>query len=140
MGCRCLGPCVHGASSYLFPSPCFSPSSHSVEICDQPQSHYITATFELPGLKKEDIGVHLTPDGHLTISGDRRAPPLLTNADPALTMYPVKELKYGTFERTINVPAGLEVCDSIWFSIVRSTLAIVVLTRLGPRLKTSTRR
>jgi hypothetical protein len=25
-------------------------------------------------------------------------------------VYPVKEIKYGRFERTINVPAGLEVC------------------------------
>ncbi|KAI0305186.1 hypothetical protein B0F90DRAFT_1625210, partial [Multifurca ochricompacta] len=80
-----------------------------VEICDQPQSRYITATFELPGLKKEEIGVHLTHDGRLTISGDRRSPPFLSNTDPALAIYPVKELKYGRFERTINVPAGLEV-------------------------------
>jgi hypothetical protein len=59
--------------------------------------------------------VHLTNDGRLTISGDRRAPPLLANTDPTLAMYPVKELKYGRFERTINVPTGLQVCPSIWF-------------------------
>ncbi|KAH9974080.1 hypothetical protein BGW80DRAFT_1305154 [Lactifluus volemus] len=63
MGCRCQSEC-------LVSSTRFSPSPHSVEICDQPQSQYITATFELPGLKKEEIGVHLTPDGRLTISGD----------------------------------------------------------------------
>jgi HSP20 family protein len=34
---------------------------------------------------------------------------LLTNVDPTLPMFPVKELKYGRFERTIDVPAGLEV-------------------------------
>ncbi|KAI0249800.1 hypothetical protein BJV78DRAFT_1225034 [Lactifluus subvellereus] len=89
------------------------PMRPRVEICDQPQSHYITATFELPGLKKEEIGVHLTPDGRLTISGDRRAPHLLANTDPTHAMYPVKELRYGRFERTINVPAGLEVRFSI---------------------------
>jgi HSP20 family protein len=110
MVCRYPSLCVLGASSYFFSSPSSSPPLHSVEICDQPQSHFITATFELPGLKKEEIGVHLTPDGRLTISGDRRAPPLLANTESTLTMYPVKELKYGRFERTINVPAGLEVC------------------------------
>jgi HSP20 family protein len=83
-----------------------------VEICDQPQSRFVTATFELPGLKKEEIGVHLTHDGRLTISGERRPPPFLANTDPALTLYPVKEFKYGKFERTISVPAGLEVCPS----------------------------
>jgi len=82
-----------------------------LEICDEPQSRFVTATFELPGLKKEEIGVHLTNDGRLTISGDRRPPPLLANTDPTLAMYPVKELKYGRFERTINVPAGLQVRD-----------------------------
>lgn len=91
-----------------------SPSSPdlptSVEICYEPQSRFVTATFELPGLRKEEIGVHLTHDGRLTISGYRRHPPFLTNTDPTYAVYPVKELKYGRFERTINVPPGLEVC------------------------------
>jgi HSP20 family protein len=85
-----------------------------VEICDEPQSRFVTATFELPGLKKEEIGVHLTLDGRLTISGYRRSPPFLANTDPAFVVYPVKEIKYGRFERTINVPAGLEVCPLLW--------------------------
>jgi HSP20 family protein len=88
-----------------------------VEICDQPQSHFVTATFELPGLKKEEIGVHLTHDGRLTISGNRRSPAFLTNTDPSFVVYPVKEIKYGRFERTINVPAGLEVCPLLWLFI-----------------------
>lgn len=93
-----------------FPS-LFSPDfPASVEICDQPQSHFVTATFELPGLKKEEIGVHLTHEGRLTISGYRRPPPFLENTDPSFVAYPVKEIKYGRFERTINVPPGLEVC------------------------------
>ncbi|KAH9994559.1 small heat shock protein, partial [Russula compacta] len=82
-----------------------------VEICDHPQSRFVTATFELPGLKKEEIGVHLTHDGRLTISGDRQPPAFLANTDSGLAVYPVKELKYGRFERTINIPAGLEVKD-----------------------------
>jgi HSP20 family protein len=85
-----------------------------VEICDQPQSRFVTATFELPGLKKEEIGVHLTYDGRLTISGYRRPPALLSNTDPTFVVYPVKDIKYGRFERTINVPPGLEVCPFLW--------------------------
>jgi len=45
-------------------------------------------------------------------------------------MYRVKELKYGRFERTINVPAGLQVCPSIWFVTVRSAPVINALTRV----------
>jgi HSP20 family protein len=96
---------------YVFSLSVLSPNfAASVEICDQPQSHFVTATFELPGLKKEEIGVHLTHEGRLTISGYRRPPPFLENTDPSFVAYPVKEIKYGRFERTINVPAGLEVC------------------------------
>ncbi|KAF8270596.1 HSP20-like chaperone, partial [Lactarius quietus] len=101
--------------------------SSSVEICDQPQSHFVTATFELPGLKKEEIGVHLTHDGRLTISGDRHPPPFLSNTDPTLPIYPVKELKYGRFERTINVPPGLEVKD------INASLADGMLSVSWPR-------
>jgi HSP20 family protein len=101
--------CVLGA--FPLSLSLFSPDFPArVEICDQPQSSFATATFELPGLKKEEIGVHLTHDGRLTISGYRRAPPLLDNTDPTFAVYPVKEIKYGRFERTINVTAGLEVC------------------------------
>jgi HSP20 family protein len=92
-----------------FLSPLYPDFPASVEICDQPESRFVTATFEVPGLKKEEIGVHLTHDGRLTISGYRRAPPLLANTDASFVVYPVKEIKYGRFERTVNVPAGLEV-------------------------------
>ena len=80
-----------------------------MEICDAPDSPTITALFELPGIRKEEIGVHITLAGKLTISGERRRPPLLTNENPELPRYTVRELKYGRYERTLQVPEGLEV-------------------------------
>lgn len=82
-----------------------------MEICDAPDSPTITALFELPGIRKEEIGVHITLAGKLTISGERRRPPLLTNENPELPRYTVRELKYGRYERTLQVPEGLEVKD-----------------------------
>jgi len=121
-------PCVLGAfPSSLSLRPALTVRA-SVEICDEPQSSFVTATFELPGLKKEEIGVHLTHDGRLTISGNRRPPPFLANTDPAFVAYPVKEIKYGRFERTINVPAGLEVCPLLLLYLGRSVIG--GLTRL----------
>ncbi|KAI0267259.1 HSP20-like chaperone [Gloeopeniophorella convolvens] len=117
---RRLAATQHGVASS-------DPMRPRVEICDEPQSRYVTATFELPGLKKEEIGVHLTQDGRLTISGDRRPPAFLTNADPSLPRYPVRELKYGRFERTINIPAGLEVKD------INASLADGMLSVSWPR-------
>ncbi|KAN0136808.1 hypothetical protein V8E53_005249 [Lactarius tabidus] len=117
---RRLAAAQHGITSQ-------EPMRPRVEICDQPHSHFVTATFELPGIKKEEIGVHLTHDGRLTISGDRHPPPFLSNTDPALPIYPVKELKYGRFERTINVPSGLEVKD------INASLADGMLNVSWPR-------
>ncbi|THH20463.1 hypothetical protein EW146_g912 [Bondarzewia mesenterica] len=87
------------------------PLQPRMEICDAPDSPVITAVFELPGLRKDEIGVHITPMGRLTISGERRRPPLLNNESEGLPRYPVRELKYGRFERTVEVPPGLEVKD-----------------------------
>lgn len=82
-----------------------------MEICDAPDSPVITAILEIPGIRKEEIGVTVVPEGRLIISGERRAPPLLHNdSDTTLPRYPVHEIKYGRFERTIDVPPGLEVC------------------------------
>ena len=100
---------------FLFPFSLSPPDfPASVEICDQSQSSFVTATFELPGLKKEVIGVYLTHDSRLTISGYRQPPLLLAITDPTFVVYPVKEILYGRFECTINVLARLEVCPLLW--------------------------
>ncbi|EGO01056.1 hypothetical protein SERLA73DRAFT_134244, partial [Serpula lacrymans var. lacrymans S7.3] len=75
-----------------------------LELCDDPDSSRVTATLELPGLKANDIAIHL--DGsRLIISGERRSniPPDKVLAD---SKYPVKEIKYGKFDRIVDVPAG----------------------------------
>jgi len=100
---------------FLFPFSLSPPDfPASMDICDQYQSSFVTATFELPGLKKEEIGVHLTHDGRLMISGYHRPPPPLSITDPTFVAYPVKEMQYGRFEYMINVPAGLKVCPLLW--------------------------
>ena len=100
---------------FLFPFSLSPPDfPASMDICDQYQSSFVTATFELLGLKKEEIGVHLTHDGRLMISGYHRPPPPLSITDPTFVAYPVKEMQYGRFEYMINVPAGLKVCPLLW--------------------------
>ncbi|OAX43722.1 hypothetical protein K503DRAFT_680444, partial [Rhizopogon vinicolor AM-OR11-026] len=75
-----------------------------VEICDDPSSSRITATLELPGMKADDVRVILERDNLLAISGERvqKAP----SNQSASAGYPVREIKYGKFIRTLDVPSG----------------------------------
>ncbi|KAG1737487.1 HSP20-like chaperone [Suillus paluster] len=75
-----------------------------VEICDDPSSSRITATLELPGMKADDVRVTLERDNLLAISGERvsKAP----SDQSASVSFPVREIKYGKFLRTLDVPSG----------------------------------
>jgi HSP20 family protein len=75
-----------------------------VEICDDPSSSRITATLELPGMKADDVRVTLERDKLLAISGERvsKAP----SDQSASVNFPVREIKYGKFLRTLDVPSG----------------------------------
>lgn len=81
----------------------------SIEICDRPDAQLVTAVFELPGLRRDEISIRLTNEGRLIISGERTPPTLLLNTDLSLPRYPVRELKYGRFERAIDIPPSVEV-------------------------------
>lgn len=75
-----------------------------VEICDDPSSSRITATLELPGLKADDVRVTLERDNLLAISGERT--PKAPSDRSASVTFPVREIKYGKFLRTLDVPSG----------------------------------
>ena len=76
-----------------------------MDLCEDPDSQTITACLELPGIKPTDVEIQLHDD-KLTISGKRSAPPPSGSG----VRYPVQELKYGSFRRTINLPEGIQVC------------------------------
>ena len=84
----------------------------SMQIFDSPSSPTITALFELPGLQNSDINVSVGRDGRLTVTGERRPPPLFDEVDQTgnRTRYPVSEIKFGKFERTVDITPGIEVC------------------------------
>ncbi|KAG2159402.1 HSP20-like chaperone [Suillus bovinus] len=75
-----------------------------VEICDDPSSSRITAALELPGMRADDVRVSLERDNLLAISGERvsKAP----SNHSASIRFPVREIKYGKFLRTLDVPSG----------------------------------
>jgi len=78
-----------------------------MDIWDNPDSPSVTATLELPGLKKEEISL-LIQDGSLVIWGERRS--RLASADTIPSKnFPIQEVKYGKFRRVIPLPQGAQV-------------------------------
>lgn len=95
-----------------------------VDIVDDSSSSRVEATFELPGVRNDEVTVNLHK-GKLHVHGERhpRSPqplrgtsdqlaPNHMDVDPSLhrITLPVQELKYGKFQRTLDVPSSLQVC------------------------------
>ncbi|KAI0037084.1 hypothetical protein K488DRAFT_81577 [Vararia minispora EC-137] len=80
-----------------------------MQIYSPPTATYVTALFELPGMKNSDITVNVTRDGKLTVCGERKAPSILADPEHRDIHFPVQEIKYGRFERSLNIPPGVEV-------------------------------
>ncbi len=70
--------------------------SPAVDIRDTADE--ISLTFELPGMKKDEIKVTIN-DGILTVSGERRG-----DTEEKLTNYVHRELRSGSFERSFTLP------------------------------------
>lgn len=100
---------------------------------DDSNSSRVVATFELPGVKNDEVTMHLH-DGKLHIQGERFPRAVLqtpghegassmlssgnSNEDasdpmvvdtPRRVTHPTQELKYGKFQRALDVPSGLRV-------------------------------
>lgn len=71
------------------------------------EKNLVTATFELPGLKKEDISIDVH-NNVLTVSGETKA-----SEERTENGYVVKERRYGKFSRSLPVPEGIKVC-AVW--------------------------
>ncbi|KAF9233913.1 HSP20-like chaperone, partial [Melanogaster broomeanus] len=98
-----------------------------LELCDDASSSRITATLELPGMKSEEVRVHLETSDILLISGERR--PSLPS-DQEAVKYPTREIKYGKFERVLNVPKGTMM--STISALMSDGLLIVSWPRVPP--------
>ncbi|EIW76415.1 small heat shock protein [Coniophora puteana RWD-64-598 SS2] len=62
----------------------------------------VTATFELPGLKKEDVNIQLH-NNRLTVSGETNV-----SSDREQDGYSVRERSFGKFERSLRLGQGIK--------------------------------
>jgi HSP20 family protein len=79
----------------------------------------IEITVELPGLEEKDVQINLS-DNTLTIRGEKKAEREQKDKD-----YHLVERSYGSFSRTLELPAGVN-ADDIKATISKGVLSVTV--------------
>ncbi|RPD58578.1 HSP20-like chaperone [Lentinus tigrinus ALCF2SS1-7] len=93
----------------------------AIDLHEDAEKNVVTATFELPGLKKEDVSIDVH-NNILTVSGETKKSEERTEEG-----YVVKERRYGKFSRTIPVAQGIKPEE------IKASLENGVLTVKFPR-------
>ena len=103
------------------------PAMYSMDLVDDPSSSALSAVFEIPGVKLNGISLQIN-DGNLVVRGERRPPYIITNSRQAVgsdsavcipqsdnqsSRFPVQELYFGYFYRSIPLPVGIQVIRHI---------------------------
>ena len=88
----------------LFCSFTLTPYSFSrLDLHESKDTNTVTATFELPGLKSEDVTIDVHHN-RVTVSGESN-----TSNDREEDGYAVRERHYGKFSRILQLPFGTKV-------------------------------
>ena len=74
-----------------------------MDIHESSEQNLVTATFELPGLTKENVQIDVQP-GRLTVSGEQT---ISNDVDEQGFIH--RERRYGRFERSLPIPTGTKV-------------------------------
>lgn len=80
-----------------------------MDVIESKDANAVTATFELPGFKPEDVSIDLQQD-RLTVSGESA-----TSDSREGDGHAVRERRYGKFSRTLQLPFGTKV-SSLWMT------------------------
>jgi hypothetical protein len=99
-----------------------------MDVHEDREGNSVTATFELPGLKKEDVHIDVH-NNVLTVSGENKIDEQRTQDG-----YAVRERRFGRFTRSLPLPQGIKVrADSSYL------LGIRIMTNLIRRSKSRRR-
>lgn len=74
-----------------------------MDLHEDVEKNAVTASFEFPGLKKEDVNIDFH-NGRLTVSAESN-----TSSEKNEDGYAVRERRYGKFSRTLQLPQGIKV-------------------------------
>ncbi|KAH7924628.1 HSP20-like chaperone [Leucogyrophana mollusca] len=76
-----------------------------MDLKETGENNTVTATFELPGLKNEDVNIDVHND-RLTVAGESNV-----SHDRDEAGYSVRERSHGKFSRTLQLPQGTKAED-----------------------------
>ena len=76
-----------------------------MDLHEDQEKNLVTATFELPGLTKENVQIDVR-DNVLTVSGESTI-----SSERDEKGYSVRERRYGKFSRSLPLPQGIKVCQ-----------------------------
>jgi len=93
-----------------------------MDLHEDAEKNLVTATFELPGVNKQDVQINLTQAGRLTVGAE-----LKSEGSRSQDGYAVRERRYGRFARTLNIPEGIKEED------IKASMENGVLTVTFPK-------
>jgi HSP20 family protein len=73
-----------------------------MDLHENHETNSVTAIFELPGLKKEDVNIDVH-NNRLNISGESKI-----SEERDGNGYAVRERRFGRFSRTLQLPQGIK--------------------------------
>ncbi|KAJ6476270.1 HSP20-like chaperone [Mycena sanguinolenta] len=72
-----------------------------MDLHEDPKTNTVTATFEMPGVKKEDVQIDVR-NGRLSISAETKL-----SEDYEKDGYAIRERRFGKIARTLQLPQGV---------------------------------
>ncbi|KAL9711373.1 hypothetical protein Ac2012v2_005919 [Leucoagaricus gongylophorus] len=72
-----------------------------MDLHENSEKNLVSATFELPGVKKEDVQLEVR-DGQLTISAETKS-----SVEHEESGYTLRERRFGKFSRSLRLPKGV---------------------------------
>ncbi|TEB38090.1 small heat shock protein [Coprinellus micaceus] len=88
-----------------------------MDLHEDKEKNLVTASFELPGLKKEDIAIDMH-NGRLTVAAESTI-----SSEHEEAGYAVRERRFGKFSRTLQLPQGVKE-DEIKASMENGVLTV----------------
>lgn len=76
-----------------------------LDLHENPEKNTVTATFELPGLKKDDVKIDIH-NNVLTVSSETSA-----SQEKEDRGYAIRERRYGKLSRSVQIPQGVKPDD-----------------------------
>lgn len=74
-----------------------------MDLHEDSEKNLVTAVFELPGVKKEDVSLDVH-NGRLTVAAESKI-----SEEHQESGYAIRERRYGKYSRTLQLPQGVKV-------------------------------